>query len=265
MPLIDPTMLKFGARYRPGSIPLKLSDYLKAPLLPTVPLTFGHVTDPAIGGNWGMLGNDQAGDCVIAGFSHEELVFASATGKPLPVFTTANAFANYSLALVAEGGMPYDANDPSTDTGLDVTMAAEWRQSTGLTDANGHNMKVDSWVSVDYDHLALAAYMGGVCGLALNVPASATTEFSNGEPWSDTSGAPVGGHYVPLVGRNSKGNFMVITWGALQGVTPEFLQKYLMTGIAYVSEDYLLATGKTPEALDFATLRADTAALATPA
>ena len=48
-----------------------------------------------------------------------------------------------------------------------------------------------------------------------------------------------GGHYVPVIGRNSAGNFLVITWGRLHAATPEFVTKYMDEGIAYLSLEYL--------------------------
>ena len=58
---------------RPGAVKFKLANYLEKLKLPTPPKVFGH--EGLIGANWGMLGNDQYGDCVWAGAAHETMLW----------------------------------------------------------------------------------------------------------------------------------------------------------------------------------------------
>ena len=250
---------------QPGAVRLRLGDYLVRANLPVVPKVFGHVgrAQPPVTGGFGDIGNRTAGNCPIAGGCHETQVLFWATGRPIPLFTDATGLADYSRALVAQGGPPYDPNNPATDTGLDPVALASWRQTVGLTDANGVVHKIGSFASInDPDELDLACYLFGVAAICWVLPNSAEDQFSQGEVWNDLSGVPAGGHYTAYVGRNSAGNRQVVTWGALQGTTDAYLAKYQfpqMRGLAYLSREYLLASGNSPEAINFAQLDEDMA------
>lgn len=255
-PMSDHRLRRGMKPWRHDAIPLKLSHYIRRDKLPPVPAAFGHVTRQGI--PWGMDANDVFGCCVTAGGEHEHMVWALSTGRSLPWFGTQVSEQNYSDMLVAEGGQPLDPSDPSTDTGLDPVQAAAWRKQVGLLDAHGARHKVDAYVAIDQiEDLDLACYLFGVCGCGFQLPDSAEDEFSAHKPWTDTSGDPDGGHYVPLVGKNSNGERYFITWGELQGATDAWIQKYLVGAVAYVSREYILATGRSPEGIDWATLEAD--------
>lgn len=46
--------------------------------------------------NWGMLGNDQVGDCLVASSAHEVMAEASISGRA-PVFDTKHVLQSYSV------------------------------------------------------------------------------------------------------------------------------------------------------------------------
>ena len=250
---------------------LRFGDYPVLTNLPVVPKVFGHVgaaqppSPPPPGDKgWGNIGNRLAGNCPIAGAGHETQTWRWATGQPIPPFTDASGIADYSRALVAAGGLPYDPSNPATDTGLDPVVLASWRQTVGITDAAGGVHKIGPFSSIaNLDELDLACYLFGAAAFCWNLPASAEDQFARGEPWDDTSGPGVGGHYTAYVGRNSAGNRMVVTWGRLQAVTDAYIATYMYPapygGIAYLSREYLLATGNSPEAFNFDQLNADMA------
>ena len=52
-------------------------------ILPSLPKVWGHVFGDPPGG-WGLMGNQQFGDCVMAGAGHEEVIWHWAGGKPIP-------------------------------------------------------------------------------------------------------------------------------------------------------------------------------------
>jgi hypothetical protein len=242
--------LKLGMKeWRPEAIKLKFSDFINRSELPKVPATYGHVKTNDV--PWGMLGNDQYGDCVLAGACHEIMTWALATHHQLPSFNTQTIVSQY---LNLAGGK---------DDGLDPISTAKWRVTTGIEDDGGSFHKVKAFASVNRDHdLDVAAHTFGVCGCGFYLPESAQTEFVSGKPWADTSGKPVGGHYVPLVGRNSKGLRFVVTWGRLQAVTEAFWKKYFIGAVAYFSLEYMEASGFSPEGVKEAELDAALAALA---
>lgn len=240
--------LKLGMLpWQPEAIKLSFADYVNRKAV-LVPQRYGHVRNNEV--PWQMLGNDAYGDCVLAGAAHETMVWALATGRPLPNYNADTVVQQY---LQLSGGQ---------DIGLDPIATAKWRVRTGLTDASGGVHKAHAFASVNRNSdLDTAAYLFGVCGIGFNLPQSAMAEFEAGRPWMDTSGDPVGGHYTPLVGRNSKGNRIVITWGRLQAVGRNFWNRYFLGAVAYVSEEYLLETGKSPEMFDMAQLEANLGAL----
>lgn len=235
-----------------AKIPFAFKSYFEPAMLPTVPDIFGHVHASEPIGGWGMLGNDKYGDCTVAGIAHGQMVWHWATKKMIPWFTASTVVKQY---FKLTGG---------ADHGLDPVDVATYWQNYGLKDGSGILHKIRSFTALHTpDEVISAAYVFGFSGLAVYMPQNAEDQFRAGEPWDDTSGDPLPnmGHYVPLVGRNSKGNFMVVTWGRLHACTPAWIAKYLAGGIAYSSEAYMLASGLSPEGFNFDQLDADLAAL----
>lgn len=229
-------------------IKLKWADYAKA--LPKVPAHFGHarVAQPPHG--WGMLGNDQCGDCTIAGIAHGQMLVDWATNRSIPVFDAKCCMDQYYQLT---GG---------PDSGLDPVQVAKYWQQHGLLDVNNDPHHCRSYTALENPQEAIeAAYCFGFSGLGLMIPDSAEAQFSAGQVWDDLNGQPAGGHYVPLVGRNSEGHLVVVTWGRLQAMTEAYLERYFMGGVAYTSADYMTSQGLSPEGYDFVQLDDDMAAL----
>jgi len=237
---------------RPGSIPLKFGDFLNRAKLPALPPHFGHVTNVPPGHHgWRMLGNDMASDCVIAGRCHEIMVAASATGRPIPSFSTGSALADYSRCLQFSGGKPYNPRDPSTDTGLDMQQAAKWWRDVGITDADGKVHKIDAFVAISsVDDLLMATYLCGTGGAGLAIPDTAERQFEAGQVWDDLRSQPTGGHYVPCVGYMG-GHLVFVTWGELQGATREYVEARMEDAVCCLSREYLTAKGLSPELINW--------------
>lgn len=252
--------LKFGMKpYRREALPLAFKSYLDKSNLPKLPTgAFGHVSAQNPPGGWGMLGNDRAGDCVVAGAGHEHIIWPWATKTGIPRFTAENILEEYSKMLQDQGNPPYDPSDDSTDTGLDPVLAAQYRHRVGLLDADGNIHKIGPFVAVDtLDQLEMCAFLFGCAACCWQIPESAGYQFSKGHIWDDTSGEPMNGHYTVHCGRNSAGVNFVSTWGGLQGFTKQYASKYFAGGIGYLSKDYMLATGKSPEGILWNDLLAD--------
>lgn len=248
--------------YALGKLPARnafklwLGHYIDHTKLPKVPKHFGHIDDQII---WGVLGNDSVGNCVIAGAAHETMVYEYAVGRPMAPFTPENIIQQYSLLT------GYDPSDPKTDLGTDAFAAAKWRQETGITDFVGNVHKITAFMGLKVGNLTelkLATYLFGACGLGIQLPNSAMDQFDNEEIWDvDLTSDIAGGHYVPVVGVNSRGNFVCVTWGRLQAMTPAFVSKYMDEGIAYYSSEYLNSKGATREGFNESQLLEDLAAL----
>jgi hypothetical protein len=192
---------------------------------------------------WGMLLNNSKSDCVVAGACHETMQL-TATGMHPVTFSDTWAAQDYWLMQ----GKPWW---PFNDGGLDMIKAASYRRKTGIHDSNGIRHRVKAYLELplgDARHLALAVWYLRVAGVGLNLPANAETMWATGQPWDDTSQPPSGeGHYVCAIDRLANGNFVVVTWGKLQQMSPAFYAKYAIVGIAYLSFEDLNPAGLTPE------------------
>jgi hypothetical protein len=237
---------------RKGAVKLKFINFLHH--LPPVPAVFGH--EGLLPTDVGMLGNDQYGDCVWAGAAHETILW-NTEAQHAVTFDEQSVLADYTAVT------GFNPQDPTTDTGTDVQAAASYRRTTGILDSRGQRHRVAAYVALDsVGEVATAAYLFGAVGVGIRVPSSAQTQFEAGQPWDVVAGDTIeGGHYVSLVGRNARGNYVVITWGRTQEVTPAFLRTYLDEAIAYISEEALVG-GKSPEGFNIAQLRQDLANLA---
>ena len=253
-----PFPYKFGKTpARKGAVTFKLAKYLITPQLPTPPKVFGH--QALVGPGWNMLGNDHYGDCVWAGAAHETMLWNKEANRTV-TFSDAAVLGDYSAVT------GFRRDDPATDRGTDMQVAASYRRKTGVLDANGKRHLVTAYLALrpgDAKELALAMYLFGAVGIGIKFPDSAMDQFQNGKPWDVVPGPkPREGHYVPGVGRDPKGNLVVVTWGRLQLMTPRFYKAYCDEVVAYISTEMLTPpTEVSLEGFDLAQLQADLAAL----
>src|SRR6476646_6592407 len=87
--------LKLGKRpAKDDSRDLLFARYVEPVKLPTPPPQFGHETlfKPK---SWGMLGNDEWGDCAWAGPAHETMLLTKEGGHPAH-FTTHGVLSDYA-------------------------------------------------------------------------------------------------------------------------------------------------------------------------
>jgi len=212
-----------------------------------VPTRFGNL-DIFNTLDWGVLGNNDVGDCVPAGFCHQIRMWRLLAYNEQIPFTDQSTEGVYS-ALTG-----WKADDPNTDTGCDVQDAAAYWRDTGVVDAAGAVHRIAGFVHVasTVEMVAAAAFIFGSCGIGIQVPAYAMDQFTSGMPWSvaDPNAAIVGGHYVPVVGRNSSGNLLVVTWGRLQALTPEFFNSYCDEAYAFLSDADWLKLNRSPRGFD---------------
>jgi len=245
--------MKLGKKpARPGAITLKFADIIDASKLPTPPSHFGH--QGMIANNaWGMLGNDNVGDCVLAGGAHEHMLFSLEGQHGKVVFDTKGVISDYSAIT------GYDPNDPNSDQGTDMQQAASYRRKVGLIDSRGVRHKVDAYCEIglrDLSQLNLAVWLFGAAGIGIQFPNTAMDQFNAGKVWDVVPGATIeGGHYVPIIGKHTDGHYVLVTWGKEILATTRFIRKYMDEGVAYISRDVLLAkTAKTDEGFDIAAL-----------
>lgn len=232
---------------RKGAVKLSFSTY---ETLPAAPSKAGHY---ALVSDWqGMLGNDQYGDCVWAGGDHEHIYWNKEANTSVS-FTSKTALSDYSSVT------GFNPNDPNTDQGTDMQQAASYRLKTGLIDASGKRHKIGAYVALtpgNKDQLKKAIYYFGACGIGIQFPVSAMTQFNANKTWTVVSKSPIeGGHYVPAVGYDSRYVY-VVTWGKVQKMTWGFFAKYCDEALVYLSTE-MFTGGKSLEGFDLTQLQAD--------
>jgi len=222
--------VKLGRR-RPisGGPRLRLGSYLKASLPPgPVAIDFSAKGQPALSN---IYGNDQLGDCVIAGGYH---VVATETGNAGRLFTASPAqiIADYE----AIGG--YNPDDPSSDQGCDEPTALNYWVQNGFADGT----KPLGWLAVDatnQSELQSAMYLFENLYFGAELPDEWVNPMpqASGFTW-DAAGPPdpQNGHCVIGVGYTTQG-VTIDTWGLLGTLTWAALAKYCVPnvyGAAYV-------------------------------
>jgi hypothetical protein len=238
---------------------LLFSKYVKPQEIPAPPEQFGHETLFAPKA-WGMLGNDNWGDCAWAGPAHETMLLTAEAGKPAE-FNEAGVLSDYAAGTGFDPKAGPPGENP-TDHGSNVRDVLKYRVKTGILDAAGKRHQIGAYVKLapkDLTQVYQAMYIFQAVGIGIQFPASAMDQFHNGQPWSVVPGAKVeGGHYVPCIAKRE--DIDVVTWGALQSMTVEFFQTYCDEAWAYISTDDL-QQGLDPDGFSLEQLKADLAAI----
>src|ERR1700688_1002144 len=238
---------KLGKKAASHSMRHKFTDVFDPSNLPTPPPVFGH---HAAVQQYHMLGNDQWGNCVWAGAAHEQYIWSLEGGTERTRITTQDTLDDYAAVT----GFNYTDD---TDNGTYMTAAAKYRQQTGLRDALNQRHKIDAYVSLEVgnlDQMFLAIWLLGAAGVGLQLTQSAEDQSdANGEgktgvPWTvPPKRKVVGGHYVSGVGRDIDGNLLLVTWGTVQAMTPDYFSEFNDEGVAYLSLETLDTKGLSPE------------------
>lgn len=251
---------------------LSLSDYLvaDAPEVPTQ-VHRSHLNFP-----WGMLLNDQLGDCGEAMAIHASEAFHLDAATSVPNYTDKDA--EYLYEKVAG----YVPGDPNTDQGTDNHLLVEYWERHGircLADRNEHSAldaqaeedaktpthKIAGSLFVDPSDVALAQraiWEFVVLFWAVGLPITA----KNATRWEDVGGgadgevASWGYHDVPFLSYDSKW-FRNVTWGTELLVSYGFKAKYGVESFVVVTEEMLNQDGVSPAGFDRTKMAEDFASL----
>ena len=255
--LVDPKKLKLGkltARHDPRA--LLLATYLTG-ALPAPPATCDVSTKVS---NWGMMDNDQVGDCTCAAAGHLIMEWTANAGKKMATPSDKQIIAAYSAIT------GYNPTTGANDNGAnEVDVLNYWRQ-TGIA---GH--KIAAYMSLEpsnQTHIMDSVFLFEGCYIGLALPISAQAQTQNHQPWSvppsGTSGdgkpGSWGGHAVPVVAYDSRG-VTVVTWGALQQMTWSFWDTYCDEAYAILSHDMFNGKKTTPAGFSLQQLQEDLADL----
>ncbi len=193
------------------------------------------------GASYPIDGNDQFGDCTMAGVAHLVAAWDAEVKQPDPVPTGQQVVAEY---FRLSGGQ---------DSGLaEADVLQTWR-SAGI-----FGRKIGAYAPVEHSsilaiHQAVAFYGG--CYLGIQCPQSAQEQFAAGEPWTVVDDSPIeGGHCIVALGYTPQA-LLCATWGGIAEVTYPFLGAYLDEAWAVIPSQFLEA-GRGPR-LDLASLQAD--------
>lgn len=217
----------------PGHVPNGLYDltWYVAGALPKAPLSVAPPTPPANadGTAWGMDGNDQYGDCGVAGVNHGEMTVDLDTKTSL-LPLTADQIVQYYLTYT--GGQ---------DNGVVLADFLAYVRSKGWF---GRKLAAYAPVSVsDFATLQFAINAYGYAYTGIAVTDLMMQAFQAGEPWTAATfqdGSVEGGHCIPLVGYDSE-NLYAVTWGGVQAI--QYSAWHLMS-----SEAWACIWGEVPAA-----------------
>lgn len=254
---IDPLKLKLGkqpARHDPRT--LLMASYM-TPELPPAPASVDLTKKVK---SWGMMENDQIGDCTCAAAGHLIMEWTANAAKKMVTPTDQQIVAAYSAIT------GYNPTTGANDNGaVEIDVLNYWRQ-TGIA-----GDKIGAYVALEpanHSHIMDAVYIFEGCYIGLQLPISAQAQTKNHQPWSVPPGGTTGegkpgswgGHAVPVVAYDTRG-VTVVTWGALQQMTWSFWEAYCEEAYAILSTDYLTGKQKTPQGFDMTQLQADLADL----
>lgn len=247
--------------------------YGKLPASPSNAPHFGSLFDPAKlpplpAGDFGHeegivfpnLGNDTAGDCVWAGASSEELVWSHEMGKFISV-NAASAIRNYTECTQYNPNAPLVNGVNPTDGGTDMGVAAEYRKTKGLWDADGKRHLISEYVQLEpgnIEQLWYAMWLFDGVGLGWNFFQQWEDQIGNGSRVLGQVANPTvaGGHYTPGFGRRN-GNISTPSWQMLLQITPAGYEQSNDETFAYMTKEKLLPNGKTLTGLEYAQWRAE--------
>lgn len=244
--MADHSKMRLGRKaIKTDSRTLQLRAYL-TPAMPPPPPS-ADWTKGVTG--WGMMLNDQLGDCTIAGCGHAVQVWTVNTGGIVTV-------ADSVIEGMYEKWDGYVPGDASTDTGgVELDVLNDWRQQ-GL---DGHALLAfadPNFANLVEIRQSIALFGGVYIGLALPLTAQ------NQDVWDVVPDAGAnakknswGGHcvYVPKYDQNG---FTCITWGQLKTMTTAFWSEYCDEAHTLLGQDWLSAKG-SPQGFNQAQLQAD--------
>jgi hypothetical protein len=226
--------------YAPGSLP---------PLWPGVDWT--KRASPG----WGMMLNDQLGDCTCAGIGHYLQAVTSMRGAEvtLPDWVIEKAYEDV-------GG--YKPGDSSTDNGAVELDVMNYCRKPG----NAFGYVMDAFMSCEpknRDHIRAAIELFGGCYLGIALPQTAQQQTGADQYWcvvpgAGSAGVPGswGGHAVIALAHN-KYYVTVITWGQPQRVTWGFLDTYCDEAYGMLWEQWCPTDQLAPNGFDYKALKRD--------
>lgn len=196
---------------------------------------------------WGVLGNDDYGDCVFAAMAHTiQCHGANVSGEPRR-FTDAEVLGWYSEVT------GFDPSDPSTDQGAYPLDALQWFQRRGEVLAYGRvDPRNDAHVA-----MAIAMFGGIYTGWDLPRAWQGRNVWDVGPSltgvWAPGSW---GGHMTNQIGYHRDASTPTVTWGRVVQITAAARHAYCAEAYAVITPAWLDRFGSTIQGFDLTGLRA---------
>lgn len=202
--------------------------------------------------DYGMMLNDNIGDCTCAAVGHLIQTWTSEHGNELTLPDSA-------ILKAYEDVGEYNPNDPSTDNGAHMLDVLNYWRGTGV---GGH--RINSFVEIDYRNInevkaAINAFGGVYVGAML--PTSAQKQ----KTWTGSTARPLhgddlpnswGGHAI-MAPAYDNSTITFITWGAKQKADWEWWVDYVDECYAIISDEWVAATMLAPNGFDLSALISD--------
>ena len=185
---------------------------------------------------WGMMLNDQLGDCVPAAIGHAVQVATLDTPTGNEVTPPDNIIEN-----LYEKSCGYVPGDPSTDNGGVITDVLDFVRKNGIgihknLPLKHHRPTLYAYADPfpnDTNHIKESIATLGMVDIGLQLPNTAQNQVGGlwdvvGNPHTDPDSMPGswGGHST-LCGKYDPQTLTCITWGALQPMTWRFWNTYV--------------------------------------
>jgi hypothetical protein len=191
--------------------------------------------------DWGTLGNDLIGDCVVACMGHVIEAWTGAAAERVTI-QDADVISAYSSLT------GYNPATGQPDPGVTLEAAMGYWQRVGLA---GHKIDVaypTNFIGKPAAYqaliMALVEYYGAAI-LAIGVTPKVIDAFYDGLPWDANMGAITDYHCVPVLAYDQSW-CEVITWGRIQRVSWAFIFQYTVEIWGAASSDWIRKNGVSP-------------------
>ena len=231
---------------------LRLHDYSLSPSgqLPAAPpsASWGATAEskmlPSQG--WGMMLNDQEGDCVWAAAGHSIESWTANAGN-IYVPTDADIQTGYE----STGFIPGNA---STDNGTVITQALQYWRDTGIS-----GRKIVGWAEFDTTNeqewqFVIATFGSAFAGCVIRQ--QDMDNFDSGTIWSPSNGTVLGGHGIVLTDYDFS-TASLVTWGKRVQACWSWVTQACDEGYAPITADWIESQGVSPSGLTVSQLQAD--------
>ena len=201
--------------------------------------------------NWGMMLNNNLGDCTCACAGH---MIQSFTADVKPEVTVPDS----AVLTAYEAVSGYIPGNPSSDTGAEILDVLKYWKKTGV---GGHKIAAYAEVSPsNHTLLRQSIDLFGAIDVGVQLPAAAQNMgnhwnmkgYTNNGEWDRGSW---GGHCVAVLAYNA-GQYICVSWGELIRIDVAFWDNYMDEVWTAISPDFFKGT-KSASGLNLAQMQAD--------